>query len=48
MSERQISRLDAARTAAFNPVFREHRDTLSHFGYELMDGTHTCERRQAT
>ena len=37
MNERQITRLDAAQIAAFNRVFREHRDTLGYFGYELMD-----------
>ena len=47
MNERQITRLDAAQIAAFNRVFREHRDTLGYFGYELMDCPDTFERRQA-
>ena len=37
MNERQIARLDATDIAAFNRVFREHRDTLGWFGYELVD-----------
>ena len=37
MNERQIANLDAEDVAAFNRVFREHRDTLGWFGYELMD-----------
>ena len=37
MNERQIVRLSAEQIAAFNGVFREHRDTLGHFGYDLMD-----------
>ena len=37
MNERQIANLDPEDVAAFNRVFREHRDTLGWFGYELMD-----------
>ena len=46
MNERQIARLDAAQIAAFNRVFREHRDTLGYFGYELMDCPDTFERQR--
>ena len=38
MNERQIARLDASQIAVFNRVFREHRDALDYFGYDLMDG----------
>ena len=38
MNGRQLARLDARRIGAFNRVFREHRDTLGWFGYDLMDG----------
>lgn len=37
MNERQIARLDAAQIAAFNRVFRRHRDLFDHFGYEIME-----------
>ncbi|MCY4634682.1 MAG: sulfotransferase [Acidobacteria bacterium] len=37
MNGRQIARLDAAQIAAFNRVFKGHRDVLDHFGYELME-----------
>lgn len=37
MNERQIARLEAGQIAAFNRVFRAHRDALAHFGYELID-----------
>ena len=37
MNGRQIANLDAEDVAAFNRVFREHRDTLGWFGYKLMD-----------
>ena len=37
MNERQLANLDPEDVAAFNRVFREHRDTLGWFGYELMD-----------
>ena len=37
MNERQIARLSTAEIEAFNRVFRRHRDTLAHFGYDLMD-----------
>ena len=37
MNERQIARLGAEEIAAFNRVFREARDTLGYFGYDLMD-----------
>ena len=36
MNARQIARLDAQDLAAFNRVFRVHRDLLDHFGYALM------------
>ena len=36
-NERQLANLDAEDVATFNRVFREHRDTLGWFGYELMD-----------
>ena len=36
MNSRQIARLDAAEIAAFNRVFRHHRDLFDHFGYELI------------
>ena len=35
MNARQIARLDAGQVAAFNRVFREHREVLDYFGYEL-------------
>ena len=38
MNGRQLANLDAEDVAAFNRVFREHRDTLGWFGYGLMDG----------
>ena len=38
MNARQISRLDAEQVAAFNRVFRQHRDVLDYFGYDIMDG----------
>ena len=37
LNGRQIANLDPEDVAAFNRVFREHRDTLGWFGYELMD-----------
>ena len=37
MNERQIARLSAKEIEAFNRVFRQHRDALAYFGYELMD-----------
>ena len=37
MNERQLANLDPEDVAVFNRVFREHRDTLGWFGYELMD-----------
>jgi hypothetical protein len=36
MNGRQIARLDAAQIAAFNRAFRERRDLLEHFGYEIL------------
>ena len=36
MNARQIARLTPERIAAFNRVFRDHRDVLAHFGYELL------------
>ena len=36
MNARQIARLDAAQLAACTRVFREHRDVLDDFGYELL------------
>ena len=36
MNARQIARLDPAQIAVFNRVFREHRDVLDFFGYELL------------
>ena len=36
MNARQIARLDAGQVAAFNRVFRTHRDVLDYFGYDLM------------
>ena len=39
MNARQIGRLDAARIAAFNRVFRARRNDLGHFGYGLMEET---------
>lgn len=36
MNDRQIGRLDAARIETFNRVFRERRDLLDHFGYEIL------------
>ena len=38
MKARQMARLDAAPVAAFNRVFRPHRDVLAYFGYDIMDG----------
>ena len=37
MNERQIAALTADEIAVFNRVFREHRNTLGYFGYDLMD-----------
>ena len=42
MNARQIARLDAAQIATFNRVFRQHRDVLDYFGYELMDENATA------
>ena len=36
MNERQIARLDSSQIAAFNRVFRHHRDLLDRFGYEML------------
>ena len=36
MNARQIARLDAQDIAAFNRVFRTHRNLLNYFGYALM------------
>lgn len=36
MNARQIARLAPGRIAAFNRVFRAHRDVLDHFGYEML------------
>ena len=36
MNERQIARLPPGRIAAFNRVFRPHRELLDHFGYDLL------------
>ena len=36
MNARHIGRLDRARIAELNRVFRAHRDVLDHFGYELL------------
>ena len=38
MNARHLARLDAERFAAFNRVFRRHRDVLDYFGYDLVDG----------
>ena len=35
MNARQIARLDAAQLAACTRVFRQHRDVLDYFGYDL-------------
>ena len=37
MNAGQISRLSAEQVAAFNRVFREHRDALDYFGYALLE-----------
>ncbi len=37
MNARHIARLEPARIAAFNRVFRPHRQLLAHFGYALLD-----------
>ena len=37
MNERQIAALSAKEIAAFNHVFRKHRDALGYFGYDIMD-----------
>ena len=36
MNERQLAALSTEEIAAFNRVFRKHRDALGHFGYDLM------------
>ena len=36
MNTRQIARLSAQQVAAFNRVFREHRDALNYFGCALL------------
>ena len=36
MNTRQIGRLDLLQIAAFNRVFRAHREVLDYFGYELL------------
>ena len=38
MNARHIARLDADQLAAFNRVFRRHRDVLDYFGYDIVDG----------
>ena len=38
MNARHIARLDAEQLAAFNRVFRRHRDVLDYFGYDIVDG----------
>ena len=38
MNARQIARLDTSQIAVFNRVFREHRDALDYFGYDLRGG----------
>ena len=38
MNARHIARLDAEQFAAFNRVFRRHRDVLDYFGYDIVDG----------
>ena len=38
MNARQIARLDPSQIAVFNRVFREHRDALDYFGYDLRGG----------
>ena len=35
MNVRQIARLDPAQLAACTRVFRQHRDVLDYFGYDL-------------
>ena len=37
MNARQIARLEPEQIGAFNRVFRNHRDVLAHFGYEIME-----------
>ena len=37
MNAHQIARLDAEQVAAFNRVFRQHREVLAYFGYGIMD-----------
>ena len=37
MNARQIANLAAEDVAAFNRVFREHRETLDSFGYDILD-----------
>ena len=37
MNACQMARLGAAPVAAFNRVFRPHRDVLTYFGHDLMD-----------
>ena len=36
MNARQVARLNAQDLAAFNRVFRAHRDLLDYFSYALM------------
>ncbi len=38
MNARQIARLTREQIAAFNDVFRRHRELLAYFGYPLRDG----------
>ena len=37
MNARQIANLAAEDVAVFNRVFREHRETLGYFGYDVLD-----------
>lgn len=37
MNARQIARLEPEQIGVFNGVFRAHRATLAHFGYEIME-----------
>ena len=36
MNARQVARLERRQVAAFNRVFRAHRNVLDHFGYKLL------------
>ena len=37
MNARQIARLGTGEFAAFNRIFRPHRDVIEHFGYDVME-----------